>query len=567
MSDPPSPLGAESDDRVATVDPEAPDQEGAPVGGVEVIELDRPIERWSSLDLVRGATGAALAASGILLAALATDTLGGMQADVARAVGRLPGPARSAAIGLAQFAAVAAPVVVTLAVLARRRLRMFAGLALGAALAITVTSLVGHTFIDEAQPAAWQALVERESWITGRAFPTSAYLAGALATVVVAVRWLGPRWARPLWTTLAGFALVRIVSGTNLPLDLMVAAGAGLAAGSAALLVVGSPDLSPRGREVLAVLRRHGLRVAALTERQAPPGVTRSYLARMVAASAGGAGGSAPPGARSPVVEVDLYSESDRDRDVVARLYQRARTRTVSRAGTFSSVERVAERTAFVALWLARLGLRVGRPLAVAHVGQGAALVAHDPVPGLSLAERGEDVSDEALASAWRALTALHDGHVAHGALDTDAVVVDDEGNAWLERLHAAELDAPEGLLLVDRANLLVSTALVVGAERAVAACRDGLGVGGLVATLPYVQIPALPLATRLRLRGRENVVSAIRGQAETLTGAEKVELVRLARVQLSTVLMLAGGLLALVVLLPQLTNVTDSAEAIGDAD
>ena len=538
---------------------------------VEVTELDRPIERWSSLDIVRGAAGVALAASGVLLATLAHDTLGGMQADVARAVSRLPGPARAAAIGLAQLAAVVAPVVVTLAALAGRRLRMFAGLLLAAALATAATSLIGHTIIDKAHPAAWQALVERESWITGRAFPTSAYLAGALASVVVAVRWLGPRWARPLWVTLTGFTLVRIVSGTNLPLDLLVAAGAGLAAGSAALLVVGSPDLSPGGRDVVAALRRHGLRVTALTERPAPPGVTHSYLARTVAGSVAGAGEDAgegaPPAAGSAPIEVDLHSESDRDRDVVARLYQRARTRTVTRAGTFGSVERVAERPAFVALWLDRLGLRGGRPLAVAHVGQGAALVAHDPVPGRTLSERGEDVTDDALASAWRALIALHDGRVAHGSLDTDAVVVDDDGNAWLERLHAAELDAPEGLLLVDRANLLVSTTLAVGAERAVAACRDGLGVDGLVATLPYVQIPALPLTTRLRLRRREDVVGAIRSQAEARTGAEKVELVRLARVQLSTVLMLAGGLLALVVLLPQLTNFTDSAKAIGDAD
>ncbi len=546
--------------------------DGVDVGagdGVEVHELDRPIERWSSLDLARGAAGVVVAASGVLLAALATDTLGGMQADIARAVGRLPAPARSAAIGLAQLAAVAAPVVVTLAALVRRRLRMLAGLTLAAALATTVTSVISHAFIDEAQPAAWQALVERESWIIGRAFPTSAYLAGALATVVVTVRWLGPRWARPLWTTLAGFVLVRIVSGANLPLDLVVAAGVGLAAGSVALLVVGSPDLSPDGRAVAAALRRHGLRVTSLTEKEAPPGVTHAYLARTTdgPAVAGAAGEDSPGVAEPAVIEVDLHSESDRDRDVVARLYQRIRTRTRTRTGTFASVERVAERAAFVALWLDQLGLRVGRPRAVAQVGEGAALVAHDPVPGRTLSERGTDVSDDALASAWGALAALHDGRVAHGALDTDAVLVDDDGNAWLERLHAAELDAPEGLLLVDRANLLVSTTLAVGAERAVAACRRGLGADGLVATLPYVQIPALPLTTRLRLRRRENTVGAIRAQAEALTGAAEVELVRLARVQLSTLLMLGGGVLALVVLLPQLTNFTDSARAIGDAD
>ncbi|HKY68700.1 MAG TPA: hypothetical protein VJM49_20100, partial [Acidimicrobiales bacterium] len=74
---------------------------------VAVHEHPRPVQRWSSLDLARGALGVAIAVFGAVLAVAATDTLGGMQADLARSVGRLPGPARTAAIGLAQLGAIA----------------------------------------------------------------------------------------------------------------------------------------------------------------------------------------------------------------------------------------------------------------------------------------------------------------------------------------------------------------------------------------------------------------------------------------------------------------------------
>lgn len=538
----------------STADPAVGDAVSATdTPAVTITERDRPPEHWSTAELARGVLGLAIAVVGLVLAEAATETLGGMQADVARSVGRLPGPARTAAIGLAQIAAVVAPVAVLLAAVVSRRLRMLVGIAFGAAVAVAVTSLLGHTVIDQVQPAAWQALVERESWITGRAFPTSAYIAGTVAGVVVAVRWLGPRWARPLWSLVVAFAVVRVVSGTNLPLDLIVAFGVGLAAGSGALMLIGTPDLSPKGRAVVDALRRSGLDVVSLDEQDAPPGVTHLYLARSAADDDG--------------IAVEVRSESDRDRDAAARVYQGLRTRTGGSGEVFTSVERAAERSAFMGLWLDRLGLRVARPLAVAHVAPGAALVARDVVPGSTLTEEGDDVGHEALVGAWRAVAALHQGHVAHGALDTDAVVIDHHDQAWLQRLHAAELDAPESLLMIDRANLLVSTALAVGADRAVAACREGLGDEGLAAALPYLQIPALPLRTRLRLRRNEKALGTLRQQAQTAVGADDVELVRLARVQAATLLKLAAGVLALLILLPQMTTLSDAARAMGDAD
>jgi glycosyltransferase 2 family protein len=524
----------------------------APAGPrVVVDERPRPVQRWLALDAFRAGLGLAVAAIGIVLAVVATDTLGGMQADLARSVGRLPGPARTAAIGLAQIGAVVAPVVLALGAVATRHLRMLAGVVAGALLAGGVTSLLGHGVIDESQPASWQALVERESWIAGRAFPTSAYLAGAVAAVVVLARWLGPRWSRILWSVVAVLAVVRVVSGTNLPLDLVVAFGIGLTGGSAALLAVGSPDLAPSGAAVATALRRVGVVLTSLTEQEAPPGVTHAYRA------------VAPGGD----LAVDMRSDADRDRDVVARLYQRIRTRTAARGELLVSVEEATERAAFMGLWLDRLGLRAAQPRAVARLGPGAAVLAHDPVPGTRLSERGADLEHDEMAAAWRAIAALHAGHVAHGALDLDAVTIDGDGRAWLQRLQSASLDAPDALVMSDRATFLVECTLAVGAERAVAACRAGLGDDGLRAALPYVQVPALPLRTRLRLRQNEKLVAALRDQAGRAIGADDVELVRLARVRASTLLALAGGVLALVVLLPQITNLSDAAKAMADAD
>ena len=288
----------------------------------------------------------------------------------------------------------------------------------GASLAAGVTSLLGHSVIDDAQPASWQAVVARESWITGRAFPTSAYLAGAVATVVVVVRWLGPRWSRTLWAAVAVLAVVRVVSGTNLPLDLVVAFGVGVAGGSAALLVVGSPDLSPSGAAVAAALRRAGV---GLTD-----------------ADRGGRAAG-----RHPRLPGDGTGRRSRGRRPQRRRPRPRRRRPAvrppphphrARGELLVSVEEATERAAFDGP-VARPPRPAGRPTARRRPA------GHGRRPrrprsrrrGRALSARGDDLSVDEMASAWRAIALLHAGHVAHGALDLDAVAVDDDGRAWLQ--------------------------------------------------------------------------------------------------------------------------------------
>ena len=381
-----------------------------------------PVQRWSALDLARGAVGLAIAALGILLAVTATDTLGGLQADLARSVGRLPAPARTATIGLAQVGAVVAPVVLArgrgrhppLADARRDRRRRPPR---------RRRHVAARARRHRPGPAGVVAGAGRaRGWITGRAFPTSAYLAGAVAAVVVVVRWLGPRWSRTLWAAVAVLAVVRVVSGTNLPLDLVVAFGVGVAGGSAALLVVGSPDPSPPGAAVAAALRRVGVGLTALTEHERPPGHPHV------------------PGGRPRRRPRRRRAQRRRPRPRRGRPALRTHPHPHGGEGELLvSVEEATERAAFMGLWLDRLGLRVAQPHAVARLATGAAVVAHDPVPGRPLSDGARTSTAGEMADAWRAIAALHAGHVAHGALDLGAVAVDGDGR----RLAAAGCSPP----------------------------------------------------------------------------------------------------------------------------
>ena len=99
MADPSQVTGATGPtDPVPTAAADTPEATGpasaSATGDPEVVvdERPRPVQRWSALDLVRGAVGVAVALFGIVLAVTATDTLGGMQADLARVGGTAPRP-------------------------------------------------------------------------------------------------------------------------------------------------------------------------------------------------------------------------------------------------------------------------------------------------------------------------------------------------------------------------------------------------------------------------------------------------------------------------------------------
>ena len=84
---------------------------------------------------------------------------------------------------------------------------------------------------------------------------------------------------------------------------------------------------------------------------------------------------------------------------------------------------------------------------------------------------------------------------MAHGQLDGDRLVIRPDGSAAIGDFGGARVAATDGAMMADRAQVLVTTALVVGTERAVAAAISVLGNDALAEHL------ALPAAGGPRSR------------------------------------------------------------------
>ena len=173
---------------------------------------------------------------------------------------------------------------------------------------------------------------------------------------------------------------------------------------------------------------------------------------------------------------------------------------------------------------------------------------------------------DATLRTLWRDVAALREKRVAHGALDLDHVVVI-AGVPTIVDFSLASVSAPQQRLDLDVANLLVSSALLVGAERAIAAAEDGIGNDAIAAALPLLSKPALSRATRAGLHHDKKLLEQLQQDVSTKMDVAMFAPVELRRVKPLTVVMIIGVLFALWVILGEVGSLSELFDTLKSAD
>jgi uncharacterized protein (TIRG00374 family) len=513
--------------------PEAADE--ADEDARTVIEAPEPPARvHRPLDLARLIVALFALVAALLIGSQTVHTVAGIGADVNAAIRPVPATIVVLATVASGLMLLALPIAVAIDLLVRRRFRILAEALLALALAMLIVS--GFRLVIEQNTSLALALIGTGAGLR----PLSGFVAAIVALVTVARVGQRPRWRV---VTAAVFLLVGvalIVVGFT-ALSVVVSLLIGRVVGLLVLWVAGSPPSRPSPRDVVAALRRVQVDVVSLRARK--------------------------PDVRDPVLFDVLEANGDRlvvyvlDRDHVGSgllpsFWRTLRSRQAAGWWMLLSLRRTLDQLALVSMAMASAGVTAQRLIVTAAIEPEAAMLVYTDVPGPSFADApADEITDKRLDAAWEQVALMHDRAIAHRALDAENLVATTDGGAGLRVTSTGLVAAGETALRIDLAHLLVTSALLIGAERAVASGLRVVGHDRLANAMPLLQPIVLGQPTRRQLRTRGQLLDQLREEILAAVPSAPVEPVRIERLRMRTVVSAVALTAAAYVLVGQLAG------------
>ncbi|MEV5016953.1 lysylphosphatidylglycerol synthase transmembrane domain-containing protein [Streptomyces sp. NPDC053780] len=467
------------------------------VAHIDEVEGDEPllparVHRPS--DLMRLLVGVLAVAVLLAVAAFAHGTTSGLEQDINKGTGQAPDLLIKIAGLASSIAILLVPVAFAIERLIKRDGLRIADGVLAAVLAHGVT-LATDLWVAKAAPGSIQEALTQPSPgdIHALTDPVHGYLAPVIAYMTAVGMSRRPRWRAVLWIVLLLDAFSMLVTGYTTPFSIILTVLIGWTVAYGTLYAVGSPNVRPTGRTLMAGLRHVGFRPVTAAREEAPAD-------------------SAETGDRGRRYFVTLEDGHPLDVTVVDReqqaqgfFYRAWRNLTLRGFATRSSLpslRQALEQEALLAYAAIGAGANAPKLIATSELGPDAVMLVYEHTGGRTLDSLpDEEITDELLRGTWEQVQALQSRRIAHRRLVGDAILVDRSGTVILTDLRIGEIAAGDLLLRMDISQLLVTLGLRVGAERAVASAVGVLGPDAVADCLPMLQPIALSRSTRATLR------------------------------------------------------------------
>ncbi|MFE1287629.1 lysylphosphatidylglycerol synthase domain-containing protein [Streptomyces sp. NPDC058751] len=458
------------------------------------------------------------------IAGFAHGTTSGLEQDINKGTGQAPDLLIKIAGLASSIAILLVPVAFAIERLIKRDGLRIADGVLAAVLAHGVT-LATDLWVAKAAPDSIQEALTQPSPSDVHALtdPVHGYLAPVIAYMTAVGMSRRPRWRGVLWVVLLLDAFSMLVTGYTTPFSIILTVLIGWTVAYGTLYAVGSPNVRPTGRTLMAGLRHVGFHpVSAAREETQETAESGDRGRRYFVTLEDG-----------PPLDVTVVDREQQAQGFFYRAWRRLTLRGITTRRSLQSLRQALEQEALLAYAAIAAGANAPKLIATSELGPDAVMLVYEHTGAHTLDSLpDETITDELLRDTWHQVQALQSRRIAHRRLAGDAILVDRSGTVILTDLRGGEIAAGDLLLRMDIAQLVTTLALRVGAERAVASAVGVLGPDAVADCLPMLQPIALTRSTRATLRRlareraqreREAVLEASR-QAKLARAAEAAE-------------------------------------------
>lgn len=509
---------------------------------VALYELPRPPRTHRTSDLLRLILTAAILGLLILASSLGSGTTEGLSEDISNAVTSVPGIVVGIVANLSNLIVLALPIYLVVDLMIRRRWRLLFTSLLAALLAGVAAEVFLRYAPDFIDGALLDALT-LPSGGTGRTAAAFWLFASVAALMTVEGQASRRRTVGVVWGSLLALAVLFLIDGRATPLALAVSVLGGHIIGLSVRYIAGTENPRVSGQVLAQALARVGVQARSMTQLE-----DESEFGR-----------------RFDLVTVDGVQarmqvfDPDRRTGLLLREFARlVRVRAwVTRAPSFSERAQV-QQMALPSLMARNAGIRTPNILAAVEVeDRTMAMVEQRPQDLRSLTDFApEAISDQALDQIWKEVRNLHHAGVAHEGLHTGSFCVDRNGRIWITGLTRGEIAASRLRMRLDRAELLIATALLVGADRAIVAAEKVIGSEDLATLPPLMQKVALNPYITAALKADSSILETLRDDIISQTPVPPEAEVQMERLKPRSVVSIVALTFAVYVLAGQLGDV-----------
>ncbi|WP_028049511.1 lysylphosphatidylglycerol synthase transmembrane domain-containing protein [Cellulomonas sp. URHD0024] len=262
----------------------------------------------------------------------------------------------------------------------------------------------------------------------------------------------------------------------------------------------------------------------------------------------------------------------DGDRQVVGmltRLWRTLRMRGIE-GRSVVSLRQAAERAALLAYAARAAGVRTPKLLSLAEAEDSMLLVQEQPGRAVPLGSlEPERFTDDLLAEIWAQLRLAHEAGIAHRALTSDVILVEDVVGrpvVWITSWELGDVASSELARRMDVTQLVALLALRVGAARAVGSAADVLPDQDIGAIGPLLQTISLPRLTRDEMRAHKEVLTELRSALVARLPEADVEPQQLIRFGARSVLTVVVPIVALLFVITTI-NIDEISHALSKSD